>query len=146
LAHGQGVSYGVISRDWPQSALAIAILLTIAFGVWLRLADLDRKIYWHDEISTYLTLSGHTQSDVRALYDGQPVRVSNLRVFQRSGNEAQGIERTVLQALIAQEPHNPPIYFWLAWWAASGSLGDVGPRAVSAVASVAAIAAIALLA
>jgi uncharacterized membrane protein len=136
----------VIFRQWRDRALAIAILLAIAFGIWMRLTGLDRKIFWYDEVATYLILSGHTQSDVRALYDGRPVQVSDLHVFQRIPTAAPGTERAVVRALIAQEPHNPPIYFWLAWAAENGPLGAVGPRAVSAISSVAAIVAIALLA
>jgi uncharacterized membrane protein len=119
----------------PSRLLVAAAVAALVLGVWFRVAGLDRKMFWYDEIGTSMTLSAHTAADLRTLYDGRPRRAADLRRLVAPDAGSPG---GVVRALIATEPHTPPAFILLAR-AAAGPLGTIGPRAVSVVASVAAL-------
>jgi uncharacterized membrane protein len=129
------------ARVWI--VLGPVLMAALATGIGLRLSGLRRKVLWHDEVATYLSLTGHTREELSALADGRPTLAADLRRFLAPGADLGA--GAALRALAAVEPQSPPFFFILARFAVR-LLGEVGPRAVSAGASIAALMFIGLLA
>jgi uncharacterized membrane protein len=62
----------------------LAVVAVCGFGVFVRVANLDRAVYWNDEAVTSLWLSGHTREDMDAdILTGREVGVADLATYQR---------------------------------------------------------------
>ena len=44
--------------------LKILVVIVLMLGVFFRLFNIDRKVYWFDETFTSLRISGYTESEV----------------------------------------------------------------------------------
>lgn len=124
--------------------LTVALaMIVLAIGAWLRLSGLERKLYWYDEVATLLSLSGHSQDDMRRLYDGTPRTAASLRQFQAPHDDhgASGVAGSML----TDEPQSSLAYF-LAARIAVRAWGVNGPRAISAIANLCAVLVVGLLA
>jgi uncharacterized membrane protein len=106
-------------RFTPQHLLLAALLLV---GLIFRFVQLDRKVYWNDEVWTSQRLAGYSGGEVlRAIADGRELGPRDLRRYQRLA-PGRGI-RATLRALAADDPKQPPLYYvLLRLWA--GRFGD----------------------
>jgi uncharacterized membrane protein len=112
-------------------ALGLA-LFAIAFGIFARVDSLDHKLLWQDEAYSLLRISGHTNKDVDALFDGRMHRASEMFALQRITPE-RGL-RALLRSIASEEPQRGPLYFVLArWWIGIFGNGTAHVRGLSAV-------------
>lgn len=118
--------------NWVAGYLAIALILGIAF----RFINLDGLIYWHDETSTSLRISGYTETEfVRRVAGSDAISVAQLHQRYQSPNPTRNLSHT-LDAL-ASKPEHPPLYYLLARFWAQGFGGSVAVmRALPAIISV----------
>lgn len=102
-------------------------------GICFRFLHLDRKVYWHDEAFTSLSLSGHSVEEViRQGSTAGPVPFAALGRFQRLDPRKSLVD--VVRTLTVNEPHLPPLY-WVLLWSWAHGLGDsvAAVRGLSAV-------------
>ncbi|MEB3359285.1 MAG: glycosyltransferase family 39 protein [Synechococcales bacterium] len=98
------------------------MIATLVLGIFFRLAHLDRKIYWHDEVFTSLRAAGYIGEEVGAqLFDGEIRAVSDLLVYQ-SLNPELGWDDTWRS--LQTHPEHPPLYYllarlWMSWFGSS---------------------------
>jgi uncharacterized membrane protein len=92
--------------QWLRFVLIIVIVLSIFF----RLSNIDRKVYWHDEVFTSLVISGYTLAEVNQEIDnGAVINAQDLQKYQHS-NPERGVIKTV-SSLAIDEAQLPPLYF-----------------------------------
>lgn len=76
----------------------------------MRFVNLDRKVYWNDEVFTSLRISGYTQAEfIQQTFNGREIGVKDLQKFQRPNSE-KGLSGTI-EGLATEEPQHPPLYF-----------------------------------
>ena len=93
-------------RTWALSCLIALLLL----GVFFRFANLDRQLYWGDEVFTSLHIAGRTVEGMeRDLYDGRVVSVEDLHGYQYP-HPGTRLADTV-SALKLEYPQHVPLYF-----------------------------------
>ncbi len=105
-------------RRWLHYLLII--LLTI--GITFRWANLETKVYWHDEVYTTLRSAGYmSDPSTQSVFSNQLVTPKDLQQYQtiRSGSNLQD----TLTSLAIEDPQHPPLYFLLnrVWMMLFGS-------------------------
>lgn len=123
-----------ISRQFPQRKLFILIISLLVLGIFFRFVNLDRKVYWHDEVYTSMRSSGYTGSEViEQVFDGSVVSVEDLQKYQRLSPE-KDLSDTI-DALITH-PEHPPLYFLMVrFWMQLFDSSVAVTRSLSAVLS-----------
>ena len=111
------------------------VIILLILGIFLRFANLDKKVYWIDEVYTSLRISGYTQAElVQEVTKGQLLSVADLQKYQRP-NAEKGVIGTV-KGLALEEPQIPPLYFVLArFWAQIFGHSEAVTRGFSALIS-----------
>jgi uncharacterized membrane protein len=102
--------------------LGALLVIALAAGICFRVTNLERKVYWGDEVWTSLWLSGHARAEVlREVFDGRDVSPRDIWEYLRVRPE-RGVRRTLL-AVAADDPQHPSLYLALlrAW---CGVFGD----------------------
>ncbi|WP_228014755.1 glycosyltransferase family 39 protein [Fortiea sp. LEGE XX443] len=90
--------------------LRYLILILIILGIFFRFANLDHKVYWHDEAYTSLRISGYTKTEfVQKIFNGHETAVEFIQKYQRH-NPQNSVIKTV-QSLAAEEAQHPPLYY-----------------------------------
>ena len=94
------------------SLLAIGILLGIGF----RFFELDRKLYWHDEVYTSIRAAGFTRQEIdNELFQNRIVPAPELQKYQRIKPGSTAVD--TIRSLALEDPQHPPLYFLMArWW------------------------------
>ncbi|MEO1673202.1 MAG: glycosyltransferase family 39 protein, partial [Cyanobacteria bacterium J06631_2] len=112
-------------------APVILLVAVILLGFWFRFTNLADKIFWVDEVSTAVRVSGYTVGGVAA--DLAQQGVVERPALERYQTTDSG--RTFGDSLDAlrQSPEHAPLYFlltrfWLQWW--GNSLGTIRSLAV----------------
>ncbi len=96
-------------RSLKQPWFKFFIIIVLVLGVFFRFFNIDRKVYWHDEVYTSLRTSGYTWEEViQQVFDGHIIGVKDLQKFQRLSSE-KGLNDTV-NALM-KNPQHPPLYY-----------------------------------
>jgi uncharacterized membrane protein len=90
------------------------LLLSVTMlGLCFRLANLDGKVYWHDETFTALYVTGHSNREAaNTLFSGQVITAQAVLEFQTL-SPGRGLVATT-QQLAANDPQHPPLYYLLA--------------------------------
>lgn len=105
---------------------AVLVVVSLALGIYFRLANLDRKVYWNDEVWTSLWISGHSLEEMeRGIVTNQVVAADELLRFQRV-NPGRGVGRTV--AILAREDAKQPALYLVLARAWAGLAGDSPAR------------------
>lgn len=121
------------SRPW------LFLVVTIVFlGIFFRFANLDKKIYWVDEVATSIRISGYTKQEViQQLSVKDIISIKDLQKYQHPSPE-KNLNDT-FNALV-KSPEHAPLYFLLArfWVQLFGSSLTV-TRSLSAVFSLLAL-------
>ena len=98
------------------------ILILLIFGLVFRVAQLDGKVFWVDEVATAMRVAGYTKAEViAALADGRVLSVDDLQRYQHLSRERTWSD--TLQALV-RSPEHAPLYFlllrgWQQMWGSS---------------------------
>lgn len=95
--------------------LKIILIFIIIIGVFLRLYNLDYKIYWHDEVYTSLRVSGYDSEQLlNQLFNGNIITTEDLLSFQKlSANTPLS---ATINSLIKHPEHPPLYYLLLRFW------------------------------
>ncbi|MEB3212305.1 MAG: glycosyltransferase family 39 protein [Leptolyngbyaceae bacterium] len=98
---------------WGSSRpLPIALLsIVIAIGIFFRVARLDYKVYWHDEVFTSIRAAGFVGEEVsEALYTAEIKRPDDLLRYQTL-EPGRGWNETFYA--LSTHPEHPPLYYVL---------------------------------
>jgi uncharacterized membrane protein len=92
-------------RVHPFPLLVIFLLI---LGIFFRIAYLDRKVYWVDEVATSIRVAGYTRTEVMAEISDKILHPSDLLVYRRLTPDRDFSD--TLRAL-SQSPEHAPLYF-----------------------------------
>ncbi|MEG4024559.1 glycosyltransferase family 39 protein [Microcoleus sp. S13C4] len=108
----QDTSVNTKNSRWLMNLLAIGILLGIGF----RFFEIDRKLYWHDEVYTSIRAAGFTRQEIDdELFQNRIVPAPELQKYQRI--KPGSTEADTIRSLALEDPQHPPLYFLMArWW------------------------------
>jgi uncharacterized membrane protein len=92
------------------------LIALLCLGCFFRLAHLDHKIYWYDEIFTSLRASGYTEAEVvQHFATSGIVRPADLQHYQQPNPERSLAD--TLYSLATEDNQHPPLYYGLAhYW------------------------------
>ena len=104
----------------------------IAVGLVLRFANLDRKVYWHDEAYTSLRVAGYIGPAVEdATRDRPTLTAAELLNYQQLPPSPSLAD---CWNALAHNPEHPPLYYLLAHgWGRLFGASVAGYRAIAAV-------------
>ena len=101
--------------------LRILLIILLVLGIFFRLVNLDRKVYWYDEGFTSLRVGGYTIPEVvQQSFNEQVISVVDFRDRYLSPNSGRGFYGT-LKSLAVEDPQHPPLYYllthlWMQWF------------------------------
>lgn len=100
-------------KNKPFTKLRFLIILVLLISIFFRFANLERKVYWHDETYTSLWISGHSLEEVaKGAFSGRVITIEDLQKYQRI-NSDRGIIDTV-KWLAKEDYRHPPLYYIIA--------------------------------
>ncbi|MGF1493403.1 MAG: glycosyltransferase family 39 protein [Microcoleaceae cyanobacterium] len=97
------------------------LLLVLVIGIFFRLINLDKKVYWHDEVYTSIRVLGHSPGHiVERLFTGKVITPDEVLQFQRPTPEN---DLSDVWIALKSRPEHPPLYYLLArfWITTFGS-------------------------
>lgn len=95
-----------------QDPFRVFILVLLILGVFFRWVNIDRKVYWHDEVYTSLRVSGYNGDRViEQVFQGQIITPEDLLQYQRLSPEKDW--KDTMNALV-EHPEHPPLYYILS--------------------------------
>lgn len=107
---------GQISQIFTQKQLywfKFLFVILIVLGVFFRLANIEDKIYWHDEVYTSIRAGGHLAGEIyKTAFNNQIISVTDLQKFQDIKPGSTTLD--TIKSLIQEDPQHPPLYFILA--------------------------------
>lgn len=122
-----------IKINWklPATALRFLIIVLLIMGVFFRVVNLDKKVYWYDEAFTSIRISGYTEAEiVQQFADGREISVAALQKYQQPNPEKDLAD--TIHSLAVEDPQHSPLYYILArvWMQVFGNSVAV-PRSLS---------------
>ncbi len=102
----------------PQKWVNILIIILLLLGIFFRFVNLDKKVYWGDESSTSLRISGYTSAEVQQALQGHIVGIEDILKYQHPNPDKKLID--TVRSLAVEDAH-PPLYFvmvrvWMEWF------------------------------
>lgn len=95
------------------SWLRFLVIFLLVVGVFFRFANLDGKVYWHDETYTSLRISGYTVKKVKEqLFNNRVISAKSFDKYQRPNSE-KNLSDTI-KSLAIEDPQHPPLYYIIA--------------------------------
>ena len=106
------------------------LFLIIVLGVFFRIANIESKVYWVDEVATSIRVSGYTKQEVtQNLASLKFIRVKDLQKYQKL-TVKKDLTATI-KALI-KSPEHSPLYFLLTrFWVQRFGSSVVATRSLS---------------
>jgi uncharacterized membrane protein len=105
-------------RNWyfPPSWLRSLAIILLVIGIFFRFVNIDRKLYWNDEVYTSLRISGYLEREVdNQIRDGHLISVDDLQKYQYPNRDKNTLD--TIKGLIAEESQLSPLYFAIVrWW------------------------------
>ena len=102
-----------ISQYW----LRFLIITLLVIGVFFRFVNIDKKIYWGDEVLSSLRISGYTQSEMKKqLGNGSLIGIEDLHKYQHLNPDKKAID--TIKGIILEDSQILPLYilisrFWV---------------------------------
>jgi uncharacterized membrane protein len=85
------------------------IIITLILGLFFRCANLDKKVYWVDEVATSLRVAGYTKQEAEAeLSKRTIITLADLQKYQKL-DDLRNLSFTV--AALQKSPEHAPLYF-----------------------------------
>ena len=85
------------------------VILLLLLGLFFRIANLDRKVYWVDEVATSIRVAGYTKAEIISeVTSGKILHPQDLLNYQKL--TPQRDFQDTLQAL-SNSPEHAPLYF-----------------------------------
>ncbi|HEY9598810.1 MAG TPA: glycosyltransferase family 39 protein [Cyanophyceae cyanobacterium] len=96
----------------PPTWLRFLVVVILVIGVFFRFYNIEKKVYWHDEVYTSIRSLGYTGAEVfHDIFNGRVIEVQDLQKYQHP-NPEKTLGDTI-HSLI-QHPEHPPLYYLLA--------------------------------
>jgi uncharacterized membrane protein len=129
----------LLSQTWRSRTLEIGLIALILVGIGFRFINLDRKVYWHDEVYTSLRAAGFDRAEIDpALFQDKIVPSGTLQRFQQIKPGSSPLD--TLNSLAREDPQHPPLYFLLArFWMQLGGSSITASRLLPALLSLLAL-------
>jgi len=105
----------LINSRQTTNKIGFLILILLIIGIFFRFFNLERKVYWHDEVYTSIRSSGYTgEVVVSQIFDGRLISIEDVQKYQRP-NPEKSLKDTIKS--LAQHPEHPPLYYLiLGYW------------------------------
>ncbi|MGF1938699.1 MAG: glycosyltransferase family 39 protein [Nostoc sp. ChiQUE02] len=106
----------IISKYW----LRFLIIILLVIGIFFRFVNIDKKLYWGDEIYSSLRISGYLESEMKEqLTDGHFFGIEDLHKYQYPNPERNAID--TIKGVILEDSQILPLYilltrFWVEWF------------------------------
>jgi uncharacterized membrane protein len=106
----------LISKYW----LRFSIIILLVIGVFFRFVNLDKKVYWADEVYSSLRISGYMRSEMdQQLRNGRLISIEDLQKYQFPNSEKTTLD--TIKGLALEESQVVPLYFvivrfWVEWF------------------------------
>ena len=110
----------------------VLFIIIIGLGVFFRVANIENKVYWVDEVATSIRVAGYTKQEVtQNIAKLDIIRINDLQKYQKLNNEKDITD--TFKALI-KSPEHSPLYFVLTrlWVQLFGS-SVVATRSLSVI-------------
>ncbi|MBD1867977.1 glycosyltransferase family 39 protein [Cyanobacteria bacterium FACHB-471] len=92
-----------------------ALVGLLIVGIIFRFINLDKKVYWHDEVYTSLRITAHTRSElVERAFNGNIITPADLQEYQQI-DPNRGFWLAMYLSGIEDAQH-PPLYYAIAYW------------------------------
>jgi uncharacterized membrane protein len=104
------------SSTWLRGFLVAILIL----GIFFRLINLDRKVYWFDEGFTSLRVGGYVIREVvQQTFNGQIISVSDFLQYLSPNQNRTWLD--TMRSLAVEDPQHPPLYYlmlrqWMQWF------------------------------
>ena len=96
-----------------SARLRIILTIVIILGIAFRFINLDRKVYWHDEVYTSMRAAGFTRGEIdEELFQNKIIPASTLQKFQQI--KPSSTVADTINSLKIEDPQHPPLYFLMA--------------------------------
>ncbi len=113
------MKYSILASRW----LRFIIIFLLVVGVFFHFFNLDKKVYWHDEVYTSMRAAGFTRDEIdQELFQNRIVSAPLLQKYQNI--KPGSTPADTIKSLAIEDPQHPPLYFLIArlWMQAFGSL------------------------
>lgn len=87
------------------------VIISVFLGIFFRLYNLKKKVFWGDEAHTCLRVCGFSQEDAFLVLNNPELTIGDVQQFQRIKTGSS--YRDVVRAIILDEPHRPPLHHLL---------------------------------
>jgi uncharacterized membrane protein len=105
-----------IDKTWLQALM----IILLALGIFFRFVNLDRKVYWGDEVFTSFRLSGYTVAELKQqIGNGRVVSIEDFQRYQYPSPEKNAAD--TVKTLALEDSQHVPLYyvmtrFWVQWF------------------------------
>jgi uncharacterized membrane protein len=105
-----------IDKTWWQALM----IILLALGIFFRFVNLDRKVYWGDEVFTSFRLSGYTVAELKQqIGNGRVVSIEDFQRYQYPSPEKNAAD--TVKSLALEDSQHVPLYyvmtrFWVQWF------------------------------
>ncbi len=105
---------------FSPSWLGFLIIILLVLGIFFRFGNIDKKLYWNDEVYTSLRISGFTMSEMNEqLRQGSVLTIEDLHKYQYPNIQKNAID--TIKGLVLEESQVTPLYFvmlrlWVEWF------------------------------
>jgi uncharacterized membrane protein len=92
-----------------------ALVGLLIVGIIFRFINLDKKVYWHDEVYTSLRITAHTRSElVERAFNGNIIAPADLQEYQQLDPNRDFWLAMYLSGV--EDAQHPPLYYAIAYW------------------------------
>ncbi len=105
-----------ISKSW----LRFLLIIILVIGVFFRFVNIDKKVYWTDEVFSSLRISGYMHSEMnQQLSNGRLLTIEDLHKYQYPNPDKNLVD--TIKGVISEDSQILPLYivmtrFWLEWF------------------------------
>ena len=106
--------FNKLAKVWQllQKPGRFLLIIVLVIGIFFRFADLESKVFWHDEALTMSRISGYTIQEINeAIFNGKLTNVKELRKYQQKKSESKVLD--IVDVLATDNPQHPPVYYLL---------------------------------
>lgn len=102
-------TYNYKKPNW----LLILLLIILTLAVVFRFANIDKKIYWHDEVYTTIRTTGYQAQEIAdSIFQNRLFSTTELGKFQQLKPDSTFLD--TIDSLAKEDPQHPPFYFILS--------------------------------
>ena len=92
--------------------LKILLVILLSLGLLFRFLNLEKKVYWHDEVYTTIRATGNRANVFHIEeFQNKIVSIEQLQKYQQLKLGSSDFD--TIDSLINEDPHHPPLYFLL---------------------------------